>query len=86
MPRFCAAVEIHYKPGVFDPAGQAVARSLAQLGHATVGEVRVGKHLVLTLEAADAAAAAREVDAMCRELLANPVIETYRVRVEVEPA
>lgn len=84
MPSYRAAVEVHYKPGVFDPAGQAVARSLSQLGHASVA-VRVGKHLLLRFAAADEAAAGRAVEAMCRELLVNPVTETYRFRVEPDP-
>ena len=80
--RWRAAVEVHLKPGVFDPAGQAVGRSLAALGHPDVSEVSVGKHLVLVLEAPDQESAERQVDAMCRELLVNPVLESYRRRVE----
>lgn len=81
MPRFVAAVEIHLKPGALDPQGQAVGDGLRQLGHAGVREVRVGKHVRLQLEATDLAAARLEVERMCAELLANPVMETYQIAV-----
>ncbi len=79
MPVFVAAVEIHLKPGALDPQGQAVADGLRQLGHAGVRQVRVGKHVRLELEAEDAAGARAKVQRMCEELLANPVMETYRI-------
>ncbi len=77
MPAFLAAIEVHLKPGALDPQGQAVGKGLRALGHAGVTDVRVGKHLRVRLEAADAAAARAEVERMCRELLANPVMETF---------
>ncbi len=87
MGRFLAAVEVHLKPAALDPQGQAVGAALHSLGHAGVRDVRVGKHLLIQLEAADAAAAEAEVERMCASLLANPVMETYRVAVTaVRPA
>lgn len=76
-----AEVVIALRPSVLDPAGTAVSASLHQLGHATVEQMRIGKHITLTLTAADLSAAQAEVEAMCEELLANTVIETYRVSV-----
>ena len=67
------------KEGILDPQGQAVEESLRKLGFA-VSSARVGRVVDLELEAADAAAAKVEVERMCRELLANPLIE----RVEIE--
>lgn len=79
MPRYVAAVAIHLKPGALDPQGQAVGAGLRSLGHAEVGDVRVGKHVVLRLEAAGEAEARAAVERMCEELLANPVMETYAI-------
>jgi phosphoribosylformylglycinamidine synthase subunit PurS len=64
------------KPGVLDPQGKAVEHALGALGFAGVGEVRVGK--LIELEVADGTDDAA-VDAMCRQLLANTVIENFRV-------
>ena len=64
------------KPGVLDPQGRAIQHALAGLGFAGVGEVRAGK--LLELDVADDTDDAT-VDAMCRQLLANTVIENYRV-------
>ena len=69
-------VEVTLKPGVLDPQGRAIAQALGSLGFAGVADVRVGK--VIELDIADSAPV-EEVDAMCRRLLANPVIEDYRI-------
>lgn len=82
-------MEILPKPGVLDPQGETVAEALRALGFAGVREVRVGKLIRVRVEAADSAAAEAAVDEMCRRLLANPVLESYRVTVreaEVEEA
>jgi phosphoribosylformylglycinamidine synthase subunit PurS len=77
MAAYEADVRVHLKPGALDPQGQAVAAGLRALGYAEVTDVRVGKHLRVRLEAVSAAEARAAVDRMCRELLANPVMETY---------
>ena len=82
--RFGARVYVALKPGVNDPQGNAVLGSLHSLGFASVADVRVGKYLTVELEAADEASAQSQVEEMCEKLLANPVIESYRV--EVTPA
>lgn len=64
------------KPGVLDPQGRAIAHALGSLGFSGVGEVRAGK--LIELEVADGTNDAT-IDRMCRELLANTVIENYRV-------
>ena len=71
-------VTVMPKAGVLDPQGQAVAGALEQLGFAGVGEVRIGKRIELEIAGDDPAAQAR---AMCDELLANGLIEDYRVEV-----
>ena len=77
-----AKVHVRLKAGVLDPQGAAIGRALGQLGFAGVGEVRHGKLIELDLEATDRDAAKAEVEAMCAQLLANPVIETYSVTIE----
>ncbi len=66
-------------PGGLDPEGRAGANALHALGFESVEDVRQGKLIEVTLKAADETAARAEAEAMCQNLLANPVIETYRV-------
>ncbi len=77
-------VEIRVMPraALLDPQGQAVGHALHALGFADVGDVRVGKHLVLRVEAPTPDAAATRARAMCDRLLANPVTEDYELQVE----
>jgi len=79
MTRFRVAVHIVPRKGILDPQGKAVADALHALGFAAVGDVRVGRHLVLDLDAPDAEDAAARVRAMCDQLLANPVTEDYEL-------
>ena len=79
MSRFRVAVHIVPRRGLLDPQGKAVADALHTLGFAAVQDVRVGRHLVVDADAADAATAAQSVRAMCDKLLANPVTEDYEI-------
>jgi phosphoribosylformylglycinamidine synthase subunit PurS len=81
-----ARVHVTLKPVVNDPPGLAVLSGLRQLGYDAVQGVRLGKYLELRLTAPDEATAARQVDEMCRRLLANPVIEDYRFTLEAVAA
>jgi phosphoribosylformylglycinamidine synthase len=76
-----AKVHVFLKPGVLDVQGKAVENALHGLGWADVADVRVGKTIEFDLKAGDKAAAEAEVKAMCEKLLANTVIESYRVEV-----
>jgi phosphoribosylformylglycinamidine synthase PurS subunit len=76
-----ARVEVRLKPGVLDPQGKAIGNALGQLGFAGVGEVRQGKLIELELAETDPVAARARVEAMCKELLANPVIENYVIEL-----
>lgn len=76
-----ARVHVFLKPGVLDVQGKAVEGALQGLGWTDVSEVRVGKMIEFDLAAADAATAEAEVKAMCEKLLANTVIESYRVEL-----
>ena len=73
---------ISFKEGVLDPQGKAVERSLHSLGYEEVRDVRMGKYLEIELEASSREAAAARVREMCDKLLANPVIESYRIEVD----
>ena len=76
MPR--VAVDVMLKREILDPQGQAVERALPSLGFAGVSDVRIGKHVELTVRDADGEQAARR---MAEALLANPVIEEFSVRL-----
>ena len=77
-----AKVYVTLKPGLLDPQGQAVGRTLGKLGYEGVGEVRIGKYVEIELEGSDAAAAKEQVTKMCDELIANAVMENYRVEID----
>jgi phosphoribosylformylglycinamidine synthase subunit PurS len=72
-------VLVSLKEGLADPQGKAVEDALPAMGWAAVTEVRVGKHIQLTVEAEDEPAARSIVDEVARGLLSNPVIEDFRV-------
>jgi phosphoribosylformylglycinamidine synthase subunit PurS len=75
-----ATVLVRPKEGILDPQGQAVEQSLRKLGFA-VGHARVGRLVDLEVEAPNPNEARERVDEMCRQLLANPLIESYEVEV-----
>ena len=77
-----AIVRITLKPSVLDPQGKAIAHSLAGLGFQGVNDVRQGKYIEIDLAETDKARAQQAVEKMCGALLANPLIETYRVELE----
>jgi len=77
-----ARVYVTLKPSVFDPQGSVVAEALHTLGYADVQDVRQGKFFELDLDATDRAAVEARVSEMAAKLLANPVIESYRVEVQ----
>ncbi|WP_091740313.1 phosphoribosylformylglycinamidine synthase subunit PurS [Phenylobacterium immobile] len=76
-----AKVHVFLKPGVLDVQGKAVEQALHGLGWDGVEGVRVGRTIEFDLKSADAVAAEAEVKAMCEKLLANTVIESYRVEL-----
>jgi phosphoribosylformylglycinamidine synthase subunit PurS len=73
-------IDVMLKDEILDPQGQAIERALPKLGFAAVGEVRVGKHIVIDVAETDDLEA--RVEEMASRLLANPVIETFTWRVE----
>lgn len=77
-----ARVYVTLKAGVLDPQGQAVARTLGRLGYPEVEAVRIGKYVEIELGGADPVAVRARVDEMCRRLVANTVIEDFRIEVD----
>ena len=78
-----ATVLVRPKQGILDPQGEAVGSSLRQLGFA-VAEARVGRVVDLELADDDPTAVRAELERMCEQLLANPLIESYEIRVAPE--
>ncbi|MDQ6713270.1 MAG: phosphoribosylformylglycinamidine synthase subunit PurS [Candidatus Dormibacteraeota bacterium] len=79
---FRAEIFVTLKPVVNDPAGLTIRGGLHALGFDSVTEVRAGKYLVLTLDEPDVEQARARLDEMARQLLANAVIEDYRIELE----
>jgi phosphoribosylformylglycinamidine synthase len=75
-----ATVLVRPKAGILDPQGDAVERALEHLGFSVSG-ARVGKVVDLDVEAEDEASARAQVERMCEQLLANPLIESYEIEL-----
>jgi phosphoribosylformylglycinamidine synthase subunit PurS len=75
---YLARIYVTLRPSVLDPAGTAVQSGLKHLGYDTIEQVRIGKYIELRLNAADETTARSQLDQICHQLLANPVIENYR--------
>lgn len=75
-------VHITLKNGVLDPQGKAISHALDSLGFDGINDVRQGKFIELDIAETDEAQARDSVDAMCRKLLANTVIEDYRIDLD----
>jgi len=76
-----AVINVFLKEGVLDPQGKAAHHALDSLGFDSVADVRIGKQIIIKLDATDRAAAEAEVKEMCETLLANTVIEDYTIEI-----
>ena len=76
-----AQIYVTLRPSVLDPAGTAVQSGLKHMGYNNVEQVRIGKYVEVTLTATDQESARTQLDTMCDQLLANPVIENYRIEL-----
>jgi phosphoribosylformylglycinamidine synthase subunit PurS len=81
MSNFNAQVHVSLRAGIADPQGQTIERALPALGYDGVSDVRVGKMIEFELTASNEDDAERRVNEMCERLLANTVIESYRVNI-----
>ena len=77
-----ARVFVTLKPSVFDPQGRTIAEALHSLGYSSVADVRQGKYFELDIAADEAAQAKRLAAEVADKVLANPVIESYRIEVD----
>jgi phosphoribosylformylglycinamidine synthase len=76
-----ARVFVTLKPSVFDPQGHTIADALHSMGYTGIGDVRQGKYFELEVAAENAEQARKVVGEVADKLLANPVIESYRVEI-----
>ncbi|MBM4462663.1 MAG: phosphoribosylformylglycinamidine synthase subunit PurS [Chloroflexi bacterium] len=79
---FLAKVYITLKPTVNDPQGLTIRGALHELGFRNVTTVRAGKYMEIRMDEEDKARAEKQLQEMCRKLLANPVIENFRFELE----
>ena len=77
-----AQIYVTLRPSVLDPAGTAVQSNIKHLGYDNVERLRIGKYVEVTLTADNETAAKQQLDRLCDQLLANPVIENYRFELE----
>ena len=78
---FSVHVDVQLRPGIADPQGSTIERSLPTLGFPGVSGVRVGKSIKFTIEAADEASARAEIEDLCGRFLTNPVIEDATIEL-----
>ena len=76
--KFIAEIDIMPHKELLDPQGKAVTNNLGHLNLTGISEVRIGRHVSMTLEAASEEEAREKVDTACRKLLANMIVETYQ--------
>jgi phosphoribosylformylglycinamidine synthase subunit PurS len=76
-----ATVLVRPKPGILDPQGAAVESSLRQLGF-SVADARIGRVVDLEVDQNDPTTARAEIERMCEQLLANPLIESYEIELQ----
>jgi phosphoribosylformylglycinamidine synthase len=76
-----AEIHVTLKPGVLDPQGATLKRSLESLGYGSVADVRFGKLIQVSFQASDEEEVRPQLERMCREVLSNPVIEAYSYRL-----
>lgn len=74
-------VDVQLRPGIADPQGSTIERSLPTLGFDGISGVRVGKSIRFLIDAPDEVSARREVEDMCRRFLTNPVIEDAQIEL-----
>jgi phosphoribosylformylglycinamidine synthase len=80
---FNSRIYVTLRPSVLDPAGTAVESGLHQLGYQGVEGIRIGKYIELSITADSEEQARQQLDEMCDQLLANPVIENYRFELSL---
>lgn len=80
--KFNAHINVMPQKALLDPQGRAVTSSMKNLHLSEIGNVRIGKHITLEVEAGSEQEAREKVDTACKKLLANPIMETYEFQLE----
>lgn len=80
--KFTANITVMPQKALLDPQGRAVTSSMKNLNLSEIANVRIGKHITLEIEAASKDSASQKVEQACKQLLANPIMETYEYVVE----
>jgi phosphoribosylformylglycinamidine synthase PurS subunit len=82
MTKFQAEIDVMPKKEILDPQGKAVTGSMKNLGLSEIQNIRIGKHITLEIEAANAEIAYAKVEEACKNLLANLIMESYSFKIE----
>ena len=82
--KFQAEIDIMPRTEILDPQGKAVKLGLGNLGIEDVNDIRVGKHIVMSLEAENLADAKEKTETACKKLLANMIVEEYSYKINLE--
>lgn len=82
--KFQAEIDIMPRTEILDPQGKAVKLGLGNLGINNVNDIRVGKHIVMNLEAENLEEAKQKTETACKKLLANMIVEEYTYKINVE--
>lgn len=80
--KFKAEIDVMPKKGLLDPQGKAVSQSMGNIGLDQIGEVRIGKHITLEIEANSKEEAESSATKACEKLLANPIMESFTIVVK----
>lgn len=80
--KFIAQIDVMPKKGLLDPQGKAVSQSMGNIGLSQIGDVRIGKHITLEIEANNKEDAEESAKKACEKLLANPIMESYSIHIE----
>ena len=84
--KFRASIDIMPLPALLDPQGKAVSSNMKNIGLSSIGNVRIGKHITLEVEASSQSEAEEHVKTACEKLLANQIMEQFEFRVEAVEA
>ena len=82
--KFIAEIDVMPHKALLDPQGKAVTGSMSNLGLPSIGNVRIGKHVQLEVEATSEVEAREMVEKACKELLANPIMESFSYSINAQ--
>ena len=80
--KYTAEIDVMPLKALLDPQGKAISMGLANMGLEKIGNVRMGKHITLEVEADSKESASEKVDTACKKLLCNPIIEGYEFEIK----